>query len=48
MPEIAGEALLIDALNEDQIGQAIETILTNPNLSKQMSKKGLERAAMFS
>jgi len=49
MPEVAGDAaLLVDPLKEYQIEKAIVRILSDPDLSKTLTEKGLKRAAQFS
>lgn len=49
MPEVAGNAaMLIDPLDTDQIGEGIEKVIKSPDLSKEMSIKGLRQAAKFS
>jgi glycosyltransferase involved in cell wall biosynthesis len=47
--EIAGDAaLLVDPSDADAIAQAIDQILSNPALHESLSRKGLERSALFS
>lgn len=49
LPEILGDApILINPQNPDEIAKAIENILTNENLQKELKKKGIKRAAQFS
>jgi glycosyltransferase involved in cell wall biosynthesis len=49
MPEVAGDAaILVDPLDIEEIANAMQIILGNPGLHKEMSKKGKERAANFS
>jgi glycosyltransferase involved in cell wall biosynthesis len=49
MPEHVGEAgLLIPPQDEGALSQALVRILQDPELSRQLSKKGPERAAQFS
>jgi glycosyltransferase involved in cell wall biosynthesis len=49
LPEVAGDAALyIDAENEKSIIDGIEKIFAEPNLRKNLSKKGLEQAGKFS
>ncbi len=49
MPEIAGDAaFLIDPHNPHEIARAISTLMTNNELYNEYSRKGPERAALFS
>ena len=49
LPEVVGDtAILVDPYNEDEITNAIERILSDENLRRKMSKKGAERAELFS
>lgn len=49
MPEVAGDAaILIDPYQEEQIGDAIQQVLTNPDLRLSLSEKGLKHAQRFS
>lgn len=49
MPEVAGDACeLIDPLNIEQMKEAIVRILLSEDTRQSMSKRGLERAKMFS
>jgi len=49
LPEVVGDtAILIDPYNEDEITNAIEKILSDENLRRKISKKGIERAELFS
>jgi len=48
LPEIAGDAaVLIDPLNIEQIAEAMDKVLSDENLKKDLIKKGLERAQEF-
>ena len=48
LPEVVGEAgILVDPYNIEEIAQAIRTVLTDPDLRRSMSEKGLERAKLF-
>jgi len=47
--EIAGEAaFFVDAGNPDEIAGAMEEVLGNAEIQEKLSRKGLERAGMFS
>ena len=49
LEEIAGDAaLLVDPGDTDHIAQAIARVLTDPQLRKELSKRGLERSKVFS
>jgi glycosyltransferase involved in cell wall biosynthesis len=49
LPEVAGDAaILVDPKDEDALCQAMLNLLSEPNLRKQLSQKGLERAKQFS
>ncbi len=49
LPWVAGEAaLLIDPDKPNELAEALTKVLTNDNLAKEMSRKGLEQAARFS
>ena len=48
LPEIVGNAgLLVDPLNANAISDAMESLLTNPKLSRDLSSRGRERAKKF-
>ena len=48
-PEIVGDAaILLDPLDIKQISRAMQMMLTDEQLRKELSKKGLERAKIFS
>jgi len=49
MPEVAGDAaLLVDPASVDQIARAMERIVSDTSLRRQLREKGLARAARFS
>jgi glycosyltransferase involved in cell wall biosynthesis len=49
MPEVVGDAgWLIDPYNQDELTDAIKSLLADDQLRKIMSQKGLERAKLFS
>ena len=49
LPEIAGEAaIMIDPYDIEELAWAMEKILSDSSLSKEMSKRSLERAKIFS
>ncbi len=49
MPEIAGDsAFIIDPFKPEEITAAMNKILDNSDLYKQLSEKGIQRAALFS
>jgi glycosyltransferase involved in cell wall biosynthesis len=49
LPEIAGEAaLMIDPYDVEELAWAIEEILSDANLSKELGRRSLARAKMFS
>ena len=49
MPEVAGDAaLLVNPANSNEIKAAIEKILNNEELRRQLIEKGIERASNFS
>lgn len=48
LPEIVGQAgILVDPYNEQQLAQAIQTIISNTPLRQKLIKQGLERARYF-
>ncbi len=48
IPEVVGEAgLLVDPLEPDEIAAGLERLTREPFLAKELSRKGLERAAGF-
>ncbi len=49
LPEVVGDAaLMIDPHNSDEIANAIERIIINPNLSSELHAKGIAQAKKFS
>ena len=49
LPEVAGDAtLLVDPVNVNEIAEAINNVIENSTLRKNMRKKGLEQAKKFS
>lgn len=49
LPEVAGEAaILVDPYNIQQIAQAMQQVLTNPELAADLRQRGLENAAKYS
>ena len=49
LPEVTGEdAIIVNPLDVNDIANGIKRILTNKELSKQFSDKGIERAKLFS
>ncbi len=49
LPEVAGDAaLLVDPQDVSQLASAIEAILSNPDLARRLSERGLRRASLFS
>jgi len=49
MPEVVGDAgILVNPYNEEEIVCAIERVLTDAELKKQMVEKGLQRAKLYS
>ncbi len=49
LPEVVGDAgILVNPENKEEIAEAILSILTDQNLKKTLSKKGIERAKLFS
>jgi glycosyltransferase involved in cell wall biosynthesis len=49
LPEVAGDAaILVDPRNEDELCQAMLDVLKDESLRKQMIKRGLARAELFS
>jgi alpha-1,3-rhamnosyl/mannosyltransferase len=49
IPEVAGEAaVLVDPLDEDAIGSALERVLDDPALADDLRRRGPERAATYS
>lgn len=48
LPEVVGEAgILINPNSEEELTQAIKNILTNHDLSQELSQKGKDRSALF-
>jgi glycosyltransferase involved in cell wall biosynthesis len=49
LPEVMGEAgLLVDPLNEEELTWAIQRLLSDPELRRDLRRQGLERARAFS
>lgn len=49
LPEVCGEAALyVDPYNSEEIRQAIENLMNNPQMQIQLSKAGKERVKLFS
>lgn len=49
LPEVVGEAaMMINPRKIEEITEAMETILDSPGLQKELSRKGIERAKLFS
>jgi glycosyltransferase involved in cell wall biosynthesis len=49
MPEVAGDAaLLVDPTSVEQIAEAMEQVVSDTSLRRQLREKGLARAAQFS
>jgi glycosyltransferase involved in cell wall biosynthesis len=49
LPEVVGDAaVLIDPLNTQELAQAIINVLTDDELKKEMSARGVDRAKLFS
>ena len=49
LPEVVGDAaVLIDPLNSQELAQAIINVLTDDELKKEMSARGVDRAKLFS
>lgn len=49
LPEVAGEAALyVDAYSTESIAEGLKKVFNDENLRKELSKKGLKRAAEFS
>ena len=49
IPEVVGDAaMMFDPRNPDSITDAVETILRDPEVGKQLAKKGQSRATLFS
>ena len=49
LPEVAGEAALyVDAYSTESIAEGLKKVFNDENLQKELSKKGLKRAAEFS
>lgn len=49
MPEVAGDsALFVDPLNVDDIAEKIKILSQNNELKQELSRKGIERAKLFS
>lgn len=49
LPEVVGDAgLLVNPFDESEIAGALARLIDNPNLRRQLSVKGLERARKFS
>jgi glycosyltransferase involved in cell wall biosynthesis len=49
LPEVAGDAaILVDPYNVDEIAEAMQRVLSDPDLAADLRGKGLERAKQFS
>ena len=49
IPEVVGEAaMMFDPRNPDSIADAVETLLRDPEVGKQLAQKGRKRAKLFS
>jgi glycosyltransferase involved in cell wall biosynthesis len=49
LPEVVGDAaVLIDPLNTTELAQAMIKVLTDDELKREMSIKGINRAKLFS
>ena len=49
MPEVAGDAaILFDPYQEDSIAEAIRSMITESDISRRLSMRGLERSKEFS
>jgi glycosyltransferase involved in cell wall biosynthesis len=48
LPEIAGDALLVDPYDADDIARAITTIVSDADLRAEFSRRGRLQAAKFS
>ncbi|WP_083810054.1 glycosyltransferase family 4 protein [Methanothermococcus okinawensis] len=49
LPEVVGDAgIMINPYNVDELAKAMNEVLTNEGLREELSKKGLERAKLFS
>jgi glycosyltransferase involved in cell wall biosynthesis len=49
LPEVAGDgAILVDPNNVDEIAHAMQRILEDPELARDLRRRGLQRAAQFS
>jgi glycosyltransferase involved in cell wall biosynthesis len=49
LPEVAGDAtLLVNPYNFTEIGESLERVLYNPQIRKELSDKGLQKAKQFS
>jgi len=48
LPEVVGDSsLLVNPLNEEEIGHAIQSLAENSSLGQELRQKGLERAQLF-
>jgi glycosyltransferase involved in cell wall biosynthesis len=48
LPEVVGEAgLMVEATDSQELAEAMERVLTDENLRREMRGKGLEQAAKF-
>ncbi len=48
MPEVAGDAaVLVNPIKEDEVAEAIELVLTDERLHKELGKKGRKRAGSY-
>jgi glycosyltransferase involved in cell wall biosynthesis len=49
LPEVVGDAgIYVNALDADDLAQAMESVINNPELARSLREKGLERAEQFS
>ena len=49
IPEVVGDAgVVIDSPDVEQLAAAIESLVTDPGLGAELSRRGIERAARFS
>jgi glycosyltransferase involved in cell wall biosynthesis len=48
LPEVVGDAgLLIDPLEDDELANAIEGVLSDPNRRRRMAEAGIQRSRQF-
>jgi len=49
LPEVVGDAgIMVNPYDVDELAKAMYEVLTNDGLREELSKKGLERAKLFS